>query len=60
MLHLYIGENNIKIAWTSLEPHFNSLLGLLFFPPSILMCLLGSTLGGFYFIPGATFLPYPS
>ena len=33
MLYLYIGENNIKIAETSLEPHFNSLLCLLFFFP---------------------------
>lgn len=61
MLYLYIGENNIKIAETSLEPYFNSLLCLLFFfSPSILMCLLGSTLGGFYLIPGTTFLSYPS
>lgn len=60
MLYLYIGENNIKIAQTSLEPNFNSLLCLLFIPPSILMCLLGSTLGGFYLIPGTTFLSYPS
>ena len=39
MLYLYIGENNIKIAETSLEPHFNSLLCLLFFFPFYLNVL---------------------